>query len=83
MTGGPPRGRVVTGRVTRIEACPCGGIVLSVGPISLRLDAEAAADVASTLAFAVFGARPGGAEGAPEPLEVPPAPRTEEDGGPN
>jgi hypothetical protein len=41
MTGGPPRGRVVTGRVTRIEACPCGGIVLSVGPISLRLDAEA------------------------------------------
>lgn len=59
MTGDPTRGRLVKGRVTRVEICPCGGIVLSVGPISLRLDAEAAADVASTLAFAIYGARPG------------------------
>ncbi|HXJ23121.1 MAG TPA: hypothetical protein VMT03_23080 [Polyangia bacterium] len=41
---------VVIGNVARAEACPCGGaMVLTLGPVSLRLDRAAASDVIATL----------------------------------
>jgi hypothetical protein len=67
------RTRTVNGHVTRVEICACGGVVLSVGPVSLRLDAAAAADVASTMAVALFEAPapdgPGPVDGEPRGAE--------------
>jgi hypothetical protein len=41
---------VVIGNVARVEACACGGaMVLTLGPVSLRLDQAAACDVIATL----------------------------------
>lgn len=45
---------VAVGKVARVEICGCGGsLVLSLGALSLRLDFEAAADVAATLDVAL------------------------------
>jgi hypothetical protein len=41
---------VVVGRVARAELCQCqGSVVLTLGALSLRLDFEAAHDIAATL----------------------------------
>jgi hypothetical protein len=41
---------VVVGRVSRAELCPCqNSIVLTLGALSLRLDFDAADDIAATL----------------------------------
>jgi hypothetical protein len=52
----------VLGRVTRVELCQCqDSLVLTVGPVSLRLDMLAAEDVAATLGHALSLLIPKGA----------------------
>jgi hypothetical protein len=44
------RAPIIMGRAARVELCPCGdSLVLTVGPLSIRLDHQAAEDVAATL----------------------------------
>ena len=53
---------IVVGRVARAEVCPCArSVVLSVGALSLRLEAAAAEDVALTLMQALGLINDGGA----------------------
>lgn len=46
--------KTIVGRMARVEPCPCGNaVILTVGPVSLRLDVAAANDVVTTLGHAV------------------------------
>ena len=57
---------IVVGRVARVEVCPCArSVVLSVGAMSLRLELEAAEDVAMTLIQALGLIEGGAAATAP------------------
>lgn len=54
---------VVVGRVARAELCPCqNSVVLTLGSLSLRLDFDAAYDIATTLRqlLATLEPAPGG-----------------------
>ena len=62
------RSRVVAGHLTRVEVCDCGGVVITIGSVCLRLSNESAADMASTLAMAIYGNRTGGNSGEPPEL---------------
>jgi hypothetical protein len=46
--------KAIVGQMARVEPCPCGNsVILTVGPVSLRLDMAAANDVIATLGQAL------------------------------
>ncbi len=46
--------KAIVGQMARVEPCPCGNsVILTVGPVSLRLDMAAANDVVTTLGQAL------------------------------
>ena len=46
--------KAIVGLMARVEPCPCGSsVILTVGPVSLRLDMAAANDVVTTLGQAL------------------------------
>jgi hypothetical protein len=50
----PPRRLLVQGAFSTVEHCRCGAVYLSVGPISLRLEASALRELAEVILEASF-----------------------------
>ena len=49
------KSKAIVGQMARVEPCPCGSaLILTVGPVSLRLDMAVANDVLATLGQALW-----------------------------